>query len=117
MRSVVVWIIKMTSLFLITQNIVANTVAQTASQSSPTTSSTFNNPGLLLGLPPLPIPANNPQSQAKIALGNKLFHDKRFSIDGTVSCANCYDDNKAFTDNLPVSLGNNGKAGTRMHPL
>lgn len=69
-----------------------------------------------LGLPPLPIPANNPQTQAKIELGNKLFHDKRFSIDGTVSCSNCHDDNKAFTDNLPVSVGNKGKTGTRNAP-
>lgn len=41
----------------------------------------------LLGLPSVPIPANNPQTPAKIELGDKLFHDKRFSVDGTVSCA------------------------------
>ena len=70
----------------------------------------------LLGLPPLPVPVDNPQTQAKIELGNKLFHDKRFSIDGTVSCSNCHDDKKAFTDNLPVSMGNNGKFGTRNAP-
>ncbi|MGD0961467.1 MAG: cytochrome c peroxidase [Methylomonas sp.] len=70
----------------------------------------------LLGLPPLPIPANNPQTPAKIALGNKLFHDKRFSIDGTVSCSKCHDDKKAFTDNLPVSVGNHGLTGTRNAP-
>lgn len=69
-----------------------------------------------LGLPPVPIPADNPQSPAKIALGDKLFHDKRFSIDGTVSCANCHDDNKAFTDNLPVSVGHHGLTGTRNAP-
>ncbi len=27
-----------------------------------------------LGLPAMPIPADNPQSEAKITLGNKLFH-------------------------------------------
>lgn len=70
----------------------------------------------ILGLPLLPVPADNPQTQAKIELGNKLFHDKRFSIDGTVSCSNCHDDKKAFTDNLPVSIGNNGKTGTRNAP-
>ena len=70
----------------------------------------------LLGLPPLPIPADNPQTAAKIALGDKLFHDKRFSIDATVSCANCHDDGKAFTDHLPVSVGNHGLTGTRNAP-
>ncbi|MDO9167733.1 MAG: cytochrome-c peroxidase [Methylobacter sp.] len=57
-----------------------------------------------------------PQTPAKIALGDKLFHDKRFSIDGTVSCSNCHDDKKAFTDGLPVSLGHHGLTGTRNTP-
>lgn len=70
----------------------------------------------LLGLPPLSIPANNPQTKAKIALGDKLFHDKRFSVDGTVSCSKCHDDKKAFTDGLPVSVGHHGLTGTRNAP-
>ena len=44
-----------------------------------------------LGLPPVPVPANNPQTPAKIALGDKLFHDERFSTTGKVSCATCHD--------------------------
>ncbi len=32
-----------------------------------------------LGLPPVPVPADNPQTPEKIALGDKLFFDKRFS--------------------------------------
>ncbi len=70
----------------------------------------------LLGLPPIPIPANNPQNPAKIALGDKLFHDKRFSVDGTVSCAKCHDDKQAFTDGLPVSVGHHALTGTRNAP-
>lgn len=70
----------------------------------------------LLGLPPLPVPADNPQTAAKIALGNRLYHDSRFSIDGKVSCATCHDERKAFTDHLPVSVGNNGLTGTRNAP-
>jgi len=31
-----------------------------------------------LGLPPLPVPANNPITPEKVKLGDKLFHDKRF---------------------------------------
>lgn len=69
-----------------------------------------------LGLPPVPIPANNPQSPAKIALGEKLFHDTSFSADGKVSCATCHDQGKGFTDNLPVSEGFNRLTGTRNAP-
>ncbi len=70
----------------------------------------------LSGLPPVPIPANNPQTPAKIELGDKLFHDKRFSVDGTVSCANCHNDKQAFTDGLRVSVGHHGLTGTRNAP-
>ena len=67
----------------------------------------------LLGLPPVPVPEDNPQTPAKIALGNKLFHDKRFSSDGTVSCATCHDAAKAFTDSpLSVSEGIVNPQGT-----
>lgn len=72
--------------------------------------------GNLLGLPPLPVPVDNPQTPAKIALGDKLFHDKRFSIDGTISCATCHDAGKGFTDNLPVSAGHHELTGTRNAP-
>lgn len=69
-----------------------------------------------LGLPPVPIPADNPQTPDKIKLGDKLFHDTRFSADGKVSCATCHDPAKAFTDNLQVSKGFKGLTGTRNAP-
>ncbi|MFH1242814.1 MAG: cytochrome c peroxidase [Pseudomonadota bacterium] len=69
-----------------------------------------------LGLPPVPVPEENPQSLEKIALGKKLFEDKRFSADGTVSCANCHDPKKAFTDGLPVAEGIKKLKGTRNSP-
>jgi cytochrome c peroxidase len=70
-----------------------------------------------LGLPPVPIPADNPQSAEKIRLGDKLFHDKRFSSTGTVACANCHDRAKAFTDSpLRVSEGVHKLTGTRNAP-
>lgn len=69
-----------------------------------------------LGLPPVPIPADNPQTPAKIKLGDRLFHDVRFSADGKVSCATCHDAAKGFTDNLRVSKGFNGLTGTRNAP-
>jgi len=74
-----------------------------------------------LGLPPVPIPADNPQTPEKIALGEKLFNDKRFSSTGEVSCATCHDPKKGLTDSpLKVSEGitkdNKKLTGTRNAP-
>ncbi len=70
-----------------------------------------------LGLPAVPVPESNLQDKAKIQLGDKLFHDKRFSSDGTVSCATCHAREKAFTDSpLPVSEGVGKQKGTRNAP-
>ena len=69
-----------------------------------------------LGLPPLTIPDDNPQTAEKIALGRLLFNDKRFSTNGSVSCASCHQADKAFADGLPVAIGINGQAGARNAP-
>lgn len=69
-----------------------------------------------LGLPRVPIPSDNPQTPAKISLGDKLFHDVRFSIDGAVSCATCHDEKKAFSDGKQFSTGHHGLTGTRNAP-
>ena len=39
-----------------------------------------------------PVPADNPMSAAKVALGQQLYFDKRLSVDGTVSCNSCHSD-------------------------
>lgn len=70
-----------------------------------------------LGLPEVPVPADNPMTPDKIALGSLLFHDKRFSKTGEVACANCHDDAKVRTDSpLSVSEGVNKLTGTRNAP-
>jgi len=70
-----------------------------------------------LGLPAVNYPENNPQTPEKIALGEKLFNDKRFSSTGEISCATCHDPKKAFTDSpLKVSEGINKLTGTRNAP-
>jgi cytochrome c peroxidase len=70
-----------------------------------------------LGLPPVPQSVDNPQTPKKIALGDKLFHDARFSTTGKVSCATCHAAEKAFTDSpLRVSEGINKLTGTRNAP-
>jgi cytochrome c peroxidase len=70
----------------------------------------------LLGLPELPVPADNPITKEKAVLGERLFNDKRFSSTGKISCATCHDPKKGFTDNLRVSKGINGLTGTRNSP-
>jgi cytochrome c peroxidase len=70
-----------------------------------------------LGLPPVPVPGDNPQTAEKTALGDKLFNDKRFSSTGEVACATCHDPEKAFTDSpLKTSEGVNKLTGTRNAP-
>jgi len=69
-----------------------------------------------VGLPPVPVPGNNPITPDKVTLGDKLFHDTRFSTTGKVSCSTCHERKKGFTDNLPVSEGINGLKGTRNAP-
>lgn len=72
--------------------------------------------GPMLGLPPLPVPADNPQSVGKIALGKRLFNDPRLSGDGSVACASCHVPEKAFADGLTVARGIKGQVGTRNVP-
>jgi cytochrome c peroxidase len=70
-----------------------------------------------LGLPPVPIPEDNPQTPAKIALGEKLYNETRFSTTGEVGCFTCHDQKKVFTDTpLRVSEGIEKKTGTRNSP-
>jgi len=62
------------------------------------------------------IPADNPQTPEKISLGQKLFFDRRLSVDGTVSCSTCHDPQLAFTDRKPSSVGVKGRLGQRNSP-
>jgi len=70
-----------------------------------------------LGLPPVPYPEENPQTAEKVALGDKLFNDIRFSSTRDVSCATCHAADKALTDSpLKVSEGIRKLTGTRNAP-
>src|SRR3984893_3417350 len=62
------------------------------------------------------IPADNPQTPEKISLGQRLFFDRRLSVDGTVSCSTCHDPALAFTDRRPTSVGVKGGVGQRNAP-
>jgi cytochrome c peroxidase len=62
------------------------------------------------------VPADNPQTPEKIALGERLFFDGRLSADGTVACSTCHDPARAFTDGKPTSIGFEGRTGQRNAP-
>jgi cytochrome c peroxidase len=59
------------------------------------------------------LPGDNPLTVESVALGKQLFHDKRLSINGTQSCADCHDEAHAFTDPRQFSIGAEGQIGTR----
>ncbi|MGE0448861.1 MAG: MbnH family di-heme enzyme [Vicinamibacterales bacterium] len=59
------------------------------------------------------VPADNPMSEAKVALGRHLFYDTRLSVDGSMSCGTCHLQEKAFTDGRALSPGVDGKPGVR----
>lgn len=64
-----------------------------------------------------PSPVDNPQSEAKIALGRRLFFDPNLSLDRSVSCASCHDvDGLAGSDARATAIGVNGERGTRNAP-
>jgi len=69
-----------------------------------------------LGLPPVPIPADNPMTVEKIELGKMLYFDKRVSADGTISCATCHDPKMAWAEHLPTSKGIHEQVGGRNAP-
>lgn len=69
-----------------------------------------------LGLPPVPIPADNPPTAETIALGRRLYYDPQLSVDGSISCASCHAPEFGFSDNRSLSKGVGGKLGTRKAP-
>jgi cytochrome c peroxidase len=50
----------------------------------------------------LPAPEENPITPAKLALGRRLFSDRRLSREGSLSCAVCHDPRRAFTNGRSV---------------
>lgn len=68
------------------------------------------------GFPAMPTPADNPLTEARVALGKELFFDKRLSRDGTVACASCHFPDRAFSDTLARSIGVDGQTGLRNAP-
>jgi len=67
-------------------------------------------------VPEMPVPEENPLTEARIRLGEFLFFDTRLSKDLSISCASCHDPAKAFSDQKSLSAGVNGLIGKRNSP-
>ncbi len=57
------------------------------------------------GFPTPVVPASNPMSPQKVALGELLFRDKRLSRNATLACASCHKPSLYFTDGVARSKG------------
>jgi len=58
-------------------------------------------------------PEDNEPTAEGVALGRRLFHDTRLSINNTQSCASCHHQAAAFAEPLAVSRGAEGQTGSR----
>lgn len=65
------------------------------------------------GWPAPRVPAENPMTVAKVALGRYLFYDTRLSANGTQSCATCHEQRRAFTDGRGQARGSTGQVHPR----
>ena len=54
-----------------------------------------------LGLPEVPVPADNPLTTETIALGRQLFYGSILPIETGPSCANCHDPQHSFSQGQP----------------
>jgi cytochrome c peroxidase len=57
----------------------------------------------------VPVPADNPSSPQKIALGQLLFFDPILSGHLDVACATCHHPEFGFAESLEISIGVNGR--------
>jgi cytochrome c peroxidase len=65
------------------------------------------------GFPPPAVPADNPMSGRKVALGCRLFFETRLSATKTYSCASCHRPELAFTDGRALAVGAKGDSMQR----
>ena len=73
-------------------------------------------PAGLAGYEAMTIPADNPMTPEKVALGRQLFFDERLSIDGSRSCYSCHVCEHGLTDGLPKAIGAGNKQLPRSSP-
>jgi len=64
----------------------------------------------------MPVPEKNPLTPTNVALGRRLFFDKRLSRDGSLACASCHDPKLSFADGRALARGIGGLQGVRHAP-
>lgn len=62
-------------------------------------------------------PKENEQSDEKVALGHKLFFEEKLSVDGSVSCYSCHQNEDGNGGKDPLAIGAQGKKLTRHSPV
>ncbi len=59
--------------------------------------------------PEYTVPEDNPTTKQGVALGRMLFYEKMLSVNDSLSCATCHQQEKAFTDGRKLAMGVTGK--------
>lgn len=67
-------------------------------------------------LPPVAAVADNAPTEARLALGRRLFFDNRISASGTMNCATCHLPHQGWTVHTPLSPANPGWVERRNSP-
>jgi cytochrome c peroxidase len=62
---------------------------------------------------PVPVPADNPQTDPKVRLGAQLYFDTRLSADNTISCGTCHDPRTGWANPHATDTGIRGQVGGR----
>ena len=68
-------------------------------------------------LPPMSVPADNPQNDAKIKLGRQLYFDGRLSANDKISCATCHDPKRDGPDTMRRTQASADVLGTAIREL
>src|SRR3990172_10314765 len=88
--------------------------AEETSEATPAASSDMPTPPVAFGV--VPIPADNPATPEKVALGRQLYYDTRLSADGSRACYTCHVCENGLTDGKAIGEGALGKPLTRSSP-
>lgn len=70
-------------------------------------------PSATTHLPAMAVPADNPQTDAKISLGRQLYFDGRLSANDKISCATCHDPQTGWAGHTATDTGIEGRVGNR----
>jgi len=89
--------------------LICSTAVMGAAPSPDVAGSASYNWRLPRGFPTPAVPADNPMSEAKVALGRRLFFEPRLSVTGQYSCASCHEPTRAYTDGRALAVGATGE--------